>query len=73
VATNHHDVWHDMFVCGASTVPLTSNYLTNLFTWKLSDEGTNRRGAERRVLSFWKDWLIEVNNMYVQSISKYIL
>lgn len=53
------DQWKHLFVYSSSE-NLTAVRLIALFIPKLSAVGSNRRQRESKVLTFWRDWLIEV-------------
>lgn len=53
------DQWKHLFL-HSSSENLTAARLIALFVPKLSPVGSNRRQRESKVLTFWRDWLIEV-------------
>lgn len=43
-----------------SNQPLTSEIIKNLFPYELSPEGSNRRRAETDVVTYWCDFLLDI-------------
>ncbi|KAL0965914.1 hypothetical protein UPYG_G00287790 [Umbra pygmaea] len=43
--------------------PLTAKDIAELFKACMSPVGSNRRAAENRAICFWKDWLLEVEEL----------
>ena len=56
------DNWKHLFV-GKGKLQLTAARLTCLFKPNLSPMGSNKRRNESLVLTFWRDWLIEVEGI----------
>jgi hypothetical protein len=40
--------------------PLLAKDIASLFKAERSPPGTNQRAIEKRVICFWRDWLLEV-------------
>jgi len=51
----HPDSFRPLFSYEAST--LTADQVDDLFSIRLSPEGSNKRAAEERVVTFWRDYL----------------
>lgn len=43
---------------------LTSEKLKELFKVNLSEEGSNNRNIENRILAYWRDYLIDCDGIY---------
>ena len=51
--------WQTVFTQSKNN-KVTSQRLLNLFLPQYSVEGSNERARERLVVTFWRDWVIEV-------------
>lgn len=51
--------WRSLFVHG-DDCKLTATQVTQLFKPHFSPEGSNKRSRENLTVSYWRDWLLEV-------------
>jgi hypothetical protein len=51
--------WASQFL-SSSTTPLTAKSLADLFQATLSPAGGNARSSEAETLSWWRDWLADI-------------
>ena len=47
--------------------PLTASAVDDLFTIRLSEQGSNRRTKEEAVVAFWRDFLEEAEGKHADS------
>ena len=57
--TNNPDGFQHLFVAESNSV-LDQPTMQDLFVPTLSDFGTNRRQTEARILTFWRDWSLDI-------------
>jgi hypothetical protein len=55
--------WKHLFIHSISE-NLTAARIIALFIPKLAAVGSNRRQGESKVLTYWRDWLIEVEGLH---------
>lgn len=56
----NHGQWRDAFVPAGGDSRLTCRQMVRMFSPALSPDGSNKRTSERRVVAFWRDWLVEI-------------
>ena len=49
---------------GGPPAPLTAEQVINMFAVNFSVRGSSRRSEEERAVSYWRDWLIDVEGMH---------
>lgn len=56
-------VFYSMFV--NEERPLQAKDLNTLFEVVFSEQGSNRRAKENKTICFWRDWLIDVEGIFI--------
>lgn len=54
---NHSEHFKELFCCEKTKV--SAMLLENLFKPQLAEPGSNRRNTENRILTFWRDFLLD--------------
>lgn len=58
----HPGTFQECFVWQEQT--LTAQTMEELFEYQMSPEGSNRRAEEARTITFWLDFLLDVQGMW---------
>ncbi|TRY65131.1 hypothetical protein DNTS_022286, partial [Danionella cerebrum] len=63
----HPALFYDMFV--KEQRPLLAKDLSSLFQVDFSPQGSNKRSLENRTICYWRDWLIDVEEGEINSVT----